>query len=53
MKTIAKKFCIIKISKKWDFCGGPVVRTLPSNAGATDLIPGGGARFPHAVWCSQ
>ena len=53
MKAIAKKFLIIKSSKKWDFPGGPVVRTLASNAGGTGLIPGGGARFPHAVWCSQ
>ena len=27
---------------------GPVVKTLPSNAGDTGLIPGWGAEMPHA-----
>ena len=31
-----------------DFPGGPVVKTLPSNAGGMDLIPGWGAKIPHA-----
>ena len=31
-----------------DFPGGPVVKTLPSNAGTTGLIPGQGAKIPHA-----
>ena len=30
--------------------GGPVVKTLPSNAGGAGSIPGGGARIPHASW---
>ena len=31
-----------------DFPGGPVVETLPSSAGGVDLIPGQGAKVPHA-----
>ena len=33
-----------------DFPGGPVVKTLPSSAGGAGLIPGQGARVPHASW---
>ena len=32
----------------WDFPGGPVVETSPSNAGSVGSIPGGGDRIPHA-----
>ena len=31
-----------------DFPGGPVVETLPSNAGGVGLIPGRGTKIPHA-----
>ena len=31
-----------------DFPGGPVVKTLPSNAGGAGSIPGGRAKIPHA-----
>ena len=31
-----------------DFPGGPVVKTLPSNAGGAGSIPGWGAKVPHA-----
>ena len=31
-----------------DFPGGPVVKTSPSNAGGASLIPGWGAKIPHA-----
>ena len=34
----------------WDFPGGSVVRTLPSNAGVAGLIPGWGAKIPRALW---
>ena len=34
----------------WDFPGSPVVKTLPSNARGADLIPGWGAKIPHALW---
>ena len=34
--------------QRWDYPGGPVVETSPSNAGGTGLIPGQGARIPHA-----
>ena len=33
-----------------DFPGGPVVKTLPSNAGAAGLIPVQEAKIPHASW---
>ena len=32
-----------------DFPGGPVVKNLPSNAGDSGSIPGGGTKIPHAV----
>ena len=32
-----------------DFSGSPVVKTLPSNAGTASLIPGQGAKIPHAL----
>ena len=31
-----------------DFPGSPVVKTSPSNAGGMGLIPGQGAKIPHA-----
>ena len=31
-----------------DFPGGSVVKTLPSNAGDTGLIPGQGSKIPRA-----
>ena len=31
-----------------DFPGGPVVKTLPSNAGSTGLLPGQGAKILQA-----
>ena len=31
-----------------DFPGGPVVKTLSSNAGGMGSIPGWGAKIPHA-----
>ena len=33
-----------------DFHGSPVVKTLPSNAEGTGLIPGQGTKIPQAVW---
>ena len=27
-----------------------MVKTSPSNEGASDLIPGGGAEIPYALW---
>ena len=34
----------------WDFPGGPVVKTLPSNAGGMGSIPGQGTKTPRASW---
>ena len=36
-----------KESEKGNFPGGPVVKTLPSNAVGAGLIPGWGAKIPH------
>ena len=33
-----------------DFPGGPVVKTLPSNARDAGLIPGQGAKILYALW---
>ena len=30
-----------------DFTGGPVIKTLPANAGGAGLIPGWGAKILH------
>ena len=32
----------------WDFPGGPVVKTSPSNAGGAGLIPALGPKIPRA-----
>ena len=34
----------------WDFPGGPVVMTLPSNAGDIGSIPSQGDKVSHALW---
>ena len=34
----------------WDFPGGPVVETSPSDVGGVGSIPGQGAKIPHASW---
>ena len=41
-------FCF-KIIITWDLPGGPVVKTLLSNAGDPSSIPGQGIEIPHAV----
>jgi len=33
--------------------GGPVVKILPSTAGAAGVIPDQGTKTPHAGWCGQ
>ena len=37
----------------WDFPGGPVVKTPPSNAQDEGSVPGRETKIPHAVQCSQ
>ena len=39
---------ILRIYSVRDFAGGPVAKTSPSNAGSAGLIPGRGAKIPHA-----
>ena len=36
-----------------NFPGGPVVKTLPSNAGAEGLIPGQRSEITHVTWPVQ
>ena len=36
--------------KQGNFPGGPVVKTLTSDAGGTGPIPGWGAKIPYASW---
>ena len=36
--------------QEWDFHGGSVVKTSPSNAESVGSIPDGGAKIPHALW---
>ena len=33
-----------------DYPGGPVVKTLPSNAGGTGSVPGQGTKVPYTLW---
>ena len=40
--------CFRKDSCPGNFPGGPVVKTLPSNAGSSDSISGWEAKIPHA-----
>ena len=40
----------LRCTHSWDFPGGPVVKTLSSNAGGAGSIPGRGAKIPHASW---
>ena len=47
------QYCKVKKNRKKtteirDFPGGPVVKTLLSNAGGAGSIPGWGAKTPHA-----
>ena len=37
-----------KFTNNMDFPHGPVVKTSPSKAGSTGLIPGQGYKIPHA-----
>jgi len=39
----------LKIPGPWDFPGGPVVKTPPSNAVHVGLLSGRGTKIPHAV----
>ena len=38
-----------KYGFSWDFSGGPVVKTLPSNGGGVGSIPGWGTQVLHAT----
>ena len=47
--TSVFKQTLASMKVKWDFPGGPVVKTLPSRAGGVGSIPGWGAGIPHAT----
>ena len=38
----------VKFEATWDFSGGPVVKSSPSNAEGAEMIPGWRAKIPHA-----
>ena len=57
--TVKKKLYFSYTLRMWkvttkgryqDFPGGPVVKTLSSNAGDEGLTPGLGTKIPHASW---
>ena len=50
MKLKEKLTVPIKQSQLWDFPGGPVVKTSPSNAGGASSSLGQGAKIPLASW---
>ena len=41
---------LLRIVRRWDFPGGPVVKTSPSNAGGEGSIPGWEAKILHVPW---
>ena len=45
--------CTFKILRMGDLPGGPVVNTLPSNAGTASWILGQEAKIPHALQRKQ
>ena len=50
---ISMHFAHLFIQQKFvngNFPGGSVVKSLPSNAGDTSLIPGRGSKIPPAEW---
>ena len=49
VKTRAPGHQYFKINLYKDFSGGPVVKSLPSNARDMESIPGPGTKIPHAV----
>ena len=50
MTVTATPWPLFKNLYSRDFPGGPVVKTLPSNAGGAGSIPGQGAKIPHTLW---
>ena len=48
LSKIDKEILKLKNKRTWDFLGGPVVKTSPSNAGGASSIPGQGTKIPHA-----
>ena len=51
--TILYCFCHTLKCTLGDFPGGPVVKTLPSNARGVGLIPGRGVKIPHVTWAKK
>ena len=50
-KAIILQLKMKKIKKeRRAFPGSPGIKTLPSNPGTVGLIPGQGAKIPHASW---
>ena len=49
LKIVEDLYQNIKNIHLWDFPGGPVAKTSPSNAGGAGSIPGLGAKIPHSL----
>ena len=47
-QTPVFKTGLLYVLSLWDFPGDPVVKTWPPKAGGVGLIPGWGAKIPHA-----
>ena len=55
LKEAGKEIQLFSVFKMHtgDFVGGPVVKTLPSNASGTGSIPGQWTKIPHVAECGQ
>ena len=49
LETNYYKFINNEEKQVWDFPGGPVVKTFPSNAGCAVSIPDQGNKIPHVA----
>ena len=47
------RFLCLRRRPSWNFLIGSVVKTPPSNAGDTGLMPGWGTKIPYAVEYGQ
>ena len=50
LEVNAKETLAFKRRRNWGLPGGPVVKTMPSNARDAGLIPGQGAKILYASW---
>ena len=53
LPSLEKKIFRIELRHLEDAPGGPVVKTLPSNAGGAGSNPHQGTKIPHALWTKK